>query len=100
MKCRGRINFLQHGLYISMLLHFSDFVHQSVVSSLQRNYVFSQKKFIVYNIHTILFDAHVDPVPALCLLSFGGAPLISHQVMAQKPYILHFNLPKSQKGGV
>ena len=83
-----------------MLLHLSDFVHQSVVSSLQCNYVFSQKKlYSLRYTHWWIFDAHVDPFPALCLLSFGGAPLISHQVMAQKPYFLHFNLPKSQKGG-
>ena len=32
-----------------------------------------------------IFGADVHHVPGLCLLGIGGAPYISHKIMAQKP---------------
>ena len=32
-----------------------------------------------------IFGANVHHVPGLCLLGIGGAPYISHKIMAQKP---------------
>ena len=32
-----------------------------------------------------MFGANVYHVPGLCLLGIGGAPYISHKIMAQKP---------------
>ena len=32
-----------------------------------------------------IFGADVHNVPGLCLLGIGGAPYISHKIMAQKP---------------
>ena len=32
-----------------------------------------------------IFGANVQHVPGLCLLGIGGAPYISHKIMAQKP---------------
>ena len=39
-----------------------------------------------------IFGAIVHHVPGLCLLGIGGAPYISHKIMAQKPnfYIFDF----------
>ena len=39
-----------------------------------------------------IFGADVHHVPGLCLLGIGGAPYISHKIMAQKPtfYIFDF----------
>ena len=39
-----------------------------------------------------IFGANVHHVPGLCLLGIGGAPYISHKIMAQKPnfYISDF----------
>ena len=39
-----------------------------------------------------IFSANVYHVPGLCLLGIGGAPYISHKIMAQKPYFSHFQL--------
>ena len=33
-----------------------------------------------------MFGANVHHVPRLCVLGIGGAPYISLQIMAQKPY--------------
>ena len=33
-----------------------------------------------------IFSANVYHVPGLCLLGIGGAPYISHKIMARKPY--------------
>ena len=37
-----------------------------------------------------IFSANVYLVPGLCLLCIGGAPYISHKMMAQKPNIHNF----------
>ena len=33
-----------------------------------------------------IFSAKVYHVRGLCLLGIGGAPYVSHKIMAQKPY--------------
>ena len=38
-----------------------------------------------------IFSANVYHVPGLCLLGIGGAPYISHKIMAQKPYFHIFD---------
>ena len=38
-----------------------------------------------------IFGANVYHVPGLCLLGIGGAPYISHKIMAQKPYFHIFD---------
>ena len=39
-----------------------------------------------------IFGAIVHHVPGLCLLGIGGAPYISHKIMAQKPNFNIFRL--------
>ena len=34
-----------------------------------------------------MFSANVYHVPGLCLLGIGGAPYISHKIMARKPFL-------------
>ena len=50
-----------------------------------------------------IFSANVYDVPGLCLLSIGGAPYISHKIMARKPYFHIFTFStsslKQQVGG-
>ena len=38
-----------------------------------------------------IFSPNVYHVPGLCLLGIGGAPYISHKIMAQKPYFHIFD---------
>ena len=39
-----------------------------------------------------IFGVNVHHVPGLCLLGIGGAPYISHKIMAQKTKFSHFRL--------
>ena len=38
-----------------------------------------------------IFGVNVYQVPGLCLLGIGGAPYISHKIMAQIPYFHIFD---------
>ena len=38
-----------------------------------------------------IFSANVYHVPGLCLLGIGGAPYISHKIMARNPYFHIFD---------
>ena len=44
-----------------------------------------------------IFGANVYHVPGLCLLGIGGAPYISHKIMAQKPNFHIFDFSSETK---
>ena len=84
----GEVIIFEHGCYISALAHTRMLILSIYVllECMNTTYQLTCGELMPYTWRIPL--ANVYHVPGLCLLGIGGAPYISHKIMAQKPNFL------------